>query len=612
VLTPAQLARDRATAAKIAPIIDAFADTEPHLLRDNRVVYVSNRAGLPAIYVADSRQPDRPPKKLPTPDERVGVVRVLPDERAVLFTSDVKSDGNFRIFRVNVDGDSPATGLTPGETLHRNWPAVARGVPGLFAYSANAVTDPAAKIFVQRADGSAPKEIHRDPQSGFVEDIAPDGRHVLFVQFRGQNDRTLFEIEVAGGQARRLFPPPGQRLLVSDPAYSADGRWVIAATGEEGRPSALVAIDRQSGRVVARYEETTIPTGQLELPQVSPAGDRVAVAVDAGNRSEVRVLDARTLRLERTVATGLGFATPAPFRADGKRFGLTISKPGAPNDIYEADARSGEIVQLRAEPRPGLSDLPPVAASIVEVSAFDGLKIPVNLYLPKGAARKMPTVVHVHGGPSASAYLSYDAEVRVLTSLGFAVVQPNIRGSTGFGLAFERADDREKRGDALKDIENVNAWARAQPWCDGRLVIMGSSYGGYMTLLALTRQPGIWQAGVDDSGMSDLKTMEQLEDQTIRIYDETEFGALGRDDALLAEWSPLKDMTKIVAPVFIYQGVNDPVTPREQADRMVHALRERKIPVEYMLLGDEGHGVVRRANRIAYLSRVLRFLEEHL
>jgi dipeptidyl aminopeptidase/acylaminoacyl peptidase len=238
--------------------------------------------------------------------------------------------------------------------------------------------------------------------------------------------------------------------------------------------------------------------------------------------------------------------------------------------------------------------------------------VPVNLYLPSGAPARLPTVVLIHGGPTSSAYVSFNPEVRVLVSMGFAVVQPNIRGSSGFGIAYEMADDREKRGDALRDVGTVNAWARAQPWCDGRLVIMGTSYGGYMTLLALTRQPGIWQAGVDNSGMSDLKTMEELEDQTIRAYDETEFGMLGRDNALLAEWSPLKDMTRIAAPVFIYQGVNDPVTPREQADRMVRALRERKVPVEYMLVADEGHGVVRRENRITYLARVVRFLGEHL
>ena len=620
VLTPAQIARDRATAAKVAPIVDAFINVAPHLLRDGRVLYGSNRDGLPALYIADPRKPAAPPRKLPGLDERVAwSVTVLPDESAVLFLSDVKADGNYRIFRVNLDGDgnenAAARNLTPGETLHRDPANVARRVPGLFSYSANLVSERTARVFVQRADGSPAREVFRDPNSGTAIDMTPDGRHILFSQFRAQNERVLLEIDVASGKARRLYPAEGQSLLLSSAAYSADGRRIFVAAAEAGRPAWLVTLNRRTGREVARYEETQAPTGTIEDLHVSPRGDRIVIAVNAGNHSEVRLLDARTLRPIWTLETGPGAAFPGPFRADGKSFGLVLSRPDAPTDIHSVNVRTGAITPLRAEPRPGIADAPSIASSIVPVPAFDGLTIPVNLYLPgaqTGGSGKLPAVVLVHGGPSASAYASFNPEVRVLSSMGYAVVQPNIRGSTGFGLAYEKADDREKRGDALRDIETVNAWARAQPWCDGRLVIMGTSYGGYMTLLALTRQPAIWQAGVDNSGMSDLKTMEELEDQTIRAYDETEFGALGVDDGLLARWSPLDDMSKIRAPVFIYQGANDPVTPQEQADRMVQALRAGKVPVEYMLLADEGHGVIRRENRIAYLARVIRFLGEHL
>jgi len=175
------------------------------------------------------------------------------------------------------------------------------------------------------------------------------------------------------------------------------------------------------------------------------------------------------------------------------------------------------------------------------------------------------------------------------------------------------ADNREHRADAVKDIETVNQWARAQSWCDGdRILIGGISYGGYMTLLALTRQPTLWRAGIDGSGMSNLKTMEELEDQTIRAFDDTEFGVLGKDDALLAEWSPITAVDKIVAPVFVYQGVRDPVTPQHEADQIVEALRARHVPVEYMLVDNEGHGVTRRENVIAYLARSYRFVAEHL
>jgi dipeptidyl aminopeptidase/acylaminoacyl peptidase len=112
--------------------------------------------------------------------------------------------------------------------------------------------------------------------------------------------------------------------------------------------------------------------------------------------------------------------------------------------------------------------------------------------------------------------------------------------------------------------------------------------------------------------MSNLVTMEQLEDQTIRSFDDTEFGVLGKDDALLQEWSPITHVDHIVAPVFVYQGVRDPVTPQHEADQIVAALRGRRVPVEYMLVDNEGHGVTRRENVIAYLTRSYRFLALHL
>jgi len=608
VLTAAERARDAEMEQKVTPIVDAFGNRWPRLLRDGHVVFISTRDGLPAVYLGDAREPSAKPKKLPGPDQRITIFEVMPDEKSILFLSDVHGDGNFRIFRVALAGGD-AQDLTPGESMHRDFPHVARRVPGLFAYSAHVATDRTAHVYLQRADGSPPREVYHDTFSGNVQDVSPDGRRLLYERFISHSDAVVFELDVATGKLARLYPPEGEHVQINSVDYAADGRRVLVAAADEGHPSWLVALDK--GKPGTRYEETENPTATIGGTTVSPAGDRLAITIDAGNHSLIRILDAKTLRPLANVESGLGIALASGFRADGKSLGVNFSNPGTPQEIFAADARTGAVTRLRDDPRPGLSGTP-VESTIVPLHAHDGLTIPVNLYLPEGARGPLPTVIHIHGGPSSSAAVGFNAEVRMLIDAGFAVVQPNIRGSTGFGLGYEKADDREKRGDALKDVETVNAWARAQPWCNGKLAIMGTSYGGYMTLLALTRQPGLWQAGVDGSGMSDLKTMEALEDQTIRAYDETEFGALGKDDAVLEEWSPIKDMARIQAPVFIYQGVHDPITPQEQADRMVAALRARKVPVEYLLIDNEGHGVVRRENRIVYYARVVRFLHDRL
>jgi dipeptidyl aminopeptidase/acylaminoacyl peptidase len=198
-------------------------------------------------------------------------------------------------------------------------------------------------------------------------------------------------------------------------------------------------------------------------------------------------------------------------------------------------------------------------------------------------------------------------------TLGYAYLQPNVRGSTGYGRAYEMADNREKRADWLKDLEAVNAWTKAQPWTDpARVIVMGGSYGGYTVLMALTRQAPLWRAGVDYVGLANLLTFLRTTDQAIRAVWVDEFGDLDRDKALLEEFSPLRDVDRIAAPLFVYAGQNDPRVPRAESDQVVQALRARRVPVEYEVAADEGHSLDHRENKVEFLTRVASFLEDNV
>ncbi|MGZ6029637.1 MAG: alpha/beta hydrolase family protein, partial [Myxococcaceae bacterium] len=261
-----------------------------------------------------------------------------------------------------------------------------------------------------------------------------------------------------------------------------------------------------------------------------------------------------------------------------------------------------------------LAALTRLDVSVTSIPAFDGKQIPVHSYLPAAhGERKLPVIVEFHGGPAASSSIGWKPRAQFFTSLGYAWVEPNVRGSTGFGRAWEMADNREKRGDVLKDIASVNAWVKQQPWADpGRVVIFGGSYGGWVVLMGLTHQQALWSAGIDLVGVADLRTLLRSTDQLIRAIFVDEFGDLEKDQALLAAWSPLPDVDKITAPLFVYQGQNDPRVPRAESDAIVRALRSHARPVEYMIAPNEGHSLDRRENQIEFYSRTARFLEEHL
>jgi dipeptidyl aminopeptidase/acylaminoacyl peptidase len=207
----------------------------------------------------------------------------------------------------------------------------------------------------------------------------------------------------------------------------------------------------------------------------------------------------------------------------------------------------------------------------------------------------------------------WNPAVRFFTSLGYAFVEPNVRGSSGFGRAYEMADNGPKRLDAFRDVETAARWVAAQPWADkDRLVVFGGSYGGYTTLIALTRQAEIWRAGVDLYGISNLRTFLASTSGVIRDVFRLEFGELPQDGAFLDSISPLLDAERIVDPLFVYAGANDPRVPRSESDQIVAALRKKGVPVEYMVKDNEGHSLLRRENRIEFYARVARFLEAHL
>ena len=399
---------------------------------------------------------------------------------------------------------------------------------------------------------------------------------------------------------------------VSTARFSSDGNRIYVSTDAGGEQALVLALD-PNGKELARYAETRPATADIEGLAVSKKGERIALSLAAGNHNDVRLLDARTLRPTASVTLPLGTGGIGDFSEDGERLTADWSTPDAPAEIYSIDVKTGRAAALRKETRPSLAGLPRITSSIVDVPAFDGLKLPTNLYLPDGAEGKLPVLVIYHGGPGGSSQIRWSPTVRFFTGLGYAVVEPNVRGSGGFGRAFEAADNGPKRLDAFKDIQTTSQWAASQPWADrDRMVVWGGSYGGYTVLIALERWPATWRAGVDLFGVANMTTFLQSTSGLIREIFKVEFGDLDKDGPFLKTISPIEEIDKIVDPVFVYAGANDPRVPRPESDQVVRALRSRGIPVEYMVAENEGHSLARRENVIALFSRSALFLEKQL
>jgi dipeptidyl aminopeptidase/acylaminoacyl peptidase len=594
--------RDAELAKLATPIVDAPMDFDAHIAgKGPAYVFVSTRDGLPQLYAGDLGKPDDAPKRLVTGTERTSGIRLSPDGKTVYFRMDHGSDENWRIYSLPVAGGTPKE-LTPGEEMQRDVPFVPEKAPKMLVYSARRRADKTFSVFVDN------KVVYTDPSPGFLEDVSLDGKHAVFVRSMSTSDTILFSLDLGAGKATRLYPPEGKEVRIHDVALSRDGSRVYVATDEGSEREVLLALELKTGKEVARIVSMP-PTAGIDGGRIAKKGNTLAYRVDAGNHTEIWLLDGTTLARKAKVDLPLGSGGNGDFSDDGKKLTIAWSTASTPPALYVVDVATGKAAPLRK----AILDLPPVDASIVEVQSFDSIKVPVNVYLPPGAKGKLPVIVSVHGGPAGASSVRWSPITRFFLAQGYAVVEPNVRGSSGFGRAYEMADDGKKRLDGIHDLEIVGRWAIKQPWADPkRLVILGGSYGGYSVLMGLTRHPDLWKAGVDLFGVSSARLLLKRTTGWIQAVFVREFGDPDKDAAFLDSISPINDVAKIRAPLFVYAGENDPRVPRPESDAIVSALRQRKVPVEYMVAPNEGHSMDRRDNKIAFLSRVARFLEKSL
>jgi dipeptidyl aminopeptidase/acylaminoacyl peptidase len=258
-----------------------------------------------------------------------------------------------------------------------------------------------------------------------------------------------------------------------------------------------------------------------------------------------------------------------------------------------------------------------VEAESVSFKSFDGETVYGILYMPRGASaeRKPPVILSVHGGPTSQARPSFNAIGQYLVSRGYALLDLNFRGSTGYGKRFARLDNQRLRPNAVKDMQAAVDWLRAtKPVDASRVAVTGGSYGGYMTFAALSQLPDTFKAGVGFVGVSNWVTALQGASPQLKASDRIEYGNIDdpADREFFKELSPLTHVANVKAPLMVMHGANDPRDPVGEADQFVRAIRERGGVVEYLRFPDEGHGIRKMSNRVTAYRRMAAFLEKTL
>ena len=305
------------------------------------------------------------------------------------------------------------------------------------------------------------------------------------------------------------------------------------------------------------------------------------------------------------------------FSPDGSKLALSVSDFNAPRDMYLLDIKSKRTERIAKSLNPEIDEKQLSPPKDISITSFDGLKIPAFLYLPPNSTnKKLPALIWTHGGPGGQFRKTYDEFIQYVVNQGYAVLAVNNRGSSGYGKNFKAKDNRRHGIDDLRDCIEGKRYLEKLDFIDSKKIgIIGASYGGYLTLAALTFHPDEFKVGIDMFGISNwLNVLNNIpvfwETRKKALY--AEMGNPKTDTEMLRNKSPLFFSHKIKKPLMVIQGANDPKVLRSESDNIVEKVRKNGTPVEYLIFDDEGHGIRKAKNKIKAFYRISAFLNKHL
>ena len=567
------------------------------------LAYVSDLTGYPEAYLHRGR--DREPLLLTEFRERVGRVRWTPDGRLLVLDTDLGGDERWAIRTVSPDGTVHRTLSRAPEVMHILGEVSPDG--RLLSIGTNA-RDPARfDVCVMDIRTGITRVVLADDRSHFPGPFSPDGRFILASTMYGSFRQELLLVPVRDGEPMRLTPEEGEVRHLS-PAFDATGTGVLVLTDRDRDFLGLARIDLES-RAVERLHAPS--DRDVALFALSGDGSTAFLAENHRGWSRLLALDLASGAV-RPVGHPVGTVVDLAISRDGSRGAFGLTTPACPGEIHTADLTAGESVRATLCPREGVPEGIAILPVEVRFRSFDDVEIPGWLHMPTGFSGRRPAIVKLHGGPESQARPGYDPIVQYLLSRGFAVYEPNVRGSTGYGRRFAALDDRRLRFDAVKDLAEAARFLKEDGRVDAdRLSLLGGSYGGFMVLAGLAFFPDLWCAGVDICGIANFRTFLANTGPYRREWRMAEYGDPATDGDFLDEISPVHHAERIRAPLLVIQGANDPRVPVDEAEQILAAVRRGGGVAEYLAFPDEGHGIVKLPNRLRAYEAVVEFLKQH-
>jgi dipeptidyl aminopeptidase/acylaminoacyl peptidase len=534
---------------------------------------------------------------------------------AIISLADSDGSEQYQIFSIPATG-GPVTYFTDRpDVQHQISPEGLSPDGTLLAYSGNDRHPTDSDILIRDLASGETRRVLANGRYNFAANWSPDGRYLSVVDLRSNTDMHLWLLDTTTSEAHEVLPHDDEFTLVPGPWLpDSSGLYVVCDRGREFKGVARYRLGSDT------LEWVLTPEWDVEHLDLSHDGRRMVWVLNESGRGQLYVRDDEG-PAHRVTGLPLGVIEQARLTPDGWTLALRINSSTAPAEVYTVSlgsVGSNETPRLRRLTFGMLGGLAPedlIEPELINYPTFDGRQIPAWLYRPRGASEhhQAPIVLAIHGGPEAQERVEYRAFYQYLLSRGIGVLAPNIRGSTGYGVAYQKLIHRDWGGAELRDIEAAAQYLQALPWVSPRRIgVYGGSFGGFATLSSVTRLPNYWAAAVDIVGPSNLLTFVRSVPPTWRRMMATWVGDPEADEALLRERSPITYVDQVRAPLLVLQGANDPRVVKAESDQMVDRLHSLGREVEYVVFEDEGHGFAKRANQLRAYWLAAQFFDQHL
>jgi dipeptidyl aminopeptidase/acylaminoacyl peptidase len=580
---------------------------------DKQVAFVSNITGRNNIWVVSAESGW--PTQLTVNNQRQTNIAWSPKGRWIAYNSDYDGNEQWDLFLVSADNGQVVNLTNTSEISEEGAAWSPHGEK--IAYSVKPKRSPNCELDTIEIDTK--KIIHLTANTpSQLSNASPiwskDGKSIVFTQQRADGkDANIFIVSASDGKATNLTPHQGENnFLATD--ISSDGKTLLitsnAGNGYQNAALLDIATKKISWLTNDKWEVTS--------GHFSRDGKRVTWMANVDGNQDIFFYDLAAKQAHALpIAKGINWLTGAEsaFSHDGARLLYRHEGANAPNDLWTYDFATQRPLQVTHSLVGGLRSQDLVEPFLVHYPSKDGKwQISAFVYVPYNAERngQNALVVAIHGGPESQAMNFFNRNIQYLVNQGYFVIAPNYRGSTGYGKEFQDADRFDMGGGDLEDVIAAAEWMKKTGFIDPKkMAVAGGSYGGYLTMMAVTKAPDLWAAAVPIVPFVNWFTEIENEDPALREYDISTMGDPLKDKLRLQERSPINFVDRIKAPLLLLAGGNDPRCPRTEAEQVASAVKKRNGIVELKVYENEGHGFVKVENQIDAYTRLAEFLKKY-